>query len=359
MSAVSELEFLRKLQRLLDEGDFVATYKYALLQALADLCVEHDLIPDRPLRIPLNAIAEKFIEYYWGQAVPYAPDLDGGGVLKQNTGKQAAVINWLVEERLSVDGSLAALRMQPKRWRGLVSNVAAKVKEMPLRWLQVMGGKPEEFIYRQNHIVGGCIELLPGVQQCFRSFHGLITNLVRGGWLSQIRRITTNQALLGERGDIAEFLFGSERRSLNGYRSVLRDHQKALCFYCSREVKNAGDADHFIPWSRYPADLGHNFVFSHPACNNSKRDFLAHPRFLARWRENNIDHGHSLAEMFDEKGLLHDAERSRYIAWWAYEQGQKSSAHVWDGERGFQSLDGSWRSAMSPLAKVAEVPGVY
>ena len=181
VSAVSELEFLRKVQRLLDEGDFVATYKYALLQTLADLCVEHELILDRPLRIPLSAIAEKFIEYYWVQAVPYAPGLDGGGVLKQNTGKQAAVINWLVEERLSVDGSLAALRMQPKRWRGLVSNVVGQVRKMPLWKLQVMGGRPEEFLFRQDHLENGCIELLPGVQQCFRSFHGLITNLVRGG----------------------------------------------------------------------------------------------------------------------------------------------------------------------------------
>jgi hypothetical protein len=310
------------------------------------------------LRIPLNAIAEKFIEYYWGQALPYAPDLDGSGVLKQNTGKQAAVINRLIREQAETGASLAALRTQPKRWRSLVSNVVGQVRKMPLWKLQVMGGRAEEFLFRQDHLENGCIELLPGVQQSFRAFHGLITNLVRGGWLGQVRRIGWNRPLIGERGDIAEFLFGSERSSLEDYRSILREHQAARCFYCRGEVRHGGDADHFIPWSRYPVDLGHNFVFSHPACNNSKRDFLAHPDFLAQWRENNLDHGHSLAEMFDEKGLMHDAERSRYIAWWAYEQGQKSNAHVWDGKRGITSLDGSWRSAMSPLARVAEVSGV-
>ena len=40
MSATRDLEFLRKIQRLLSEGEFVATYKFALLQALADLSVE-------------------------------------------------------------------------------------------------------------------------------------------------------------------------------------------------------------------------------------------------------------------------------------------------------------------------------
>src|ERR1700738_2246052 len=35
-----QLEFLSKIQRLLGEGQFTATYKYALLLAIADICVE-------------------------------------------------------------------------------------------------------------------------------------------------------------------------------------------------------------------------------------------------------------------------------------------------------------------------------
>ena len=66
MSAVSDLEFLRKIQRLLAEGEFVATYKFALLQSLADLSVERALSPgrDNGLSLRLADIAEKFIEYY-------------------------------------------------------------------------------------------------------------------------------------------------------------------------------------------------------------------------------------------------------------------------------------------------------
>jgi hypothetical protein len=83
---IAELAFLRKLQRLLNEGDFVATYKFALLNALADLSLERSSDADGSLRVPLTAIAEKFIEYYWRQARPYRA-LDGRGfVLLQNTG---------------------------------------------------------------------------------------------------------------------------------------------------------------------------------------------------------------------------------------------------------------------------------
>ena len=49
---IGELEFLRKLQRLLAEGDFVATYKFALLNALADLSLEREPAADGSLRVP-------------------------------------------------------------------------------------------------------------------------------------------------------------------------------------------------------------------------------------------------------------------------------------------------------------------
>lgn len=39
-SAEAQLVFLAKLQRLFTESDFTATYKFALLMALADLAVE-------------------------------------------------------------------------------------------------------------------------------------------------------------------------------------------------------------------------------------------------------------------------------------------------------------------------------
>ena len=41
-SAEQQLNFLQHLQRLFDEGEFVATYKYALLMALAELSVESE-----------------------------------------------------------------------------------------------------------------------------------------------------------------------------------------------------------------------------------------------------------------------------------------------------------------------------
>jgi hypothetical protein len=66
-----QIGFLLNVQRLLEDGQFTATYQYALIAALADLSVESG--DDSGGRLPLStfAIPEKFVEYYWRHAAPY------------------------------------------------------------------------------------------------------------------------------------------------------------------------------------------------------------------------------------------------------------------------------------------------
>jgi 5-methylcytosine-specific restriction endonuclease McrA len=74
--------------------------------------------------------------------------------------------------------------------------------------------------------------------------------------------------------DLSTLLFDRGRSNLEVCRLILRDVHRGQCFYCRQTLKNAGEVDHFIPWSRYPTDLGHNFVLAHPGCNNAKSDFV-------------------------------------------------------------------------------------
>ncbi len=56
------VEFLRQLQRILSDGSFVATYKYALLHALADLAVIKGEDSGAELTLSTREIAEQIIE---------------------------------------------------------------------------------------------------------------------------------------------------------------------------------------------------------------------------------------------------------------------------------------------------------
>ena len=77
--------------------------------------------------------------------------------------------------------------------------------------------------------------------------------------------------------DLSEFLFGAERSGLRSIADGLLDLQRGACFYCAGKLRESGEVDHFIPWSRYPLDLGHNFVLAHASCNRDKRDMLSAP----------------------------------------------------------------------------------
>jgi hypothetical protein len=93
-------------------------------------------LPQRPgpgldwsRKIALSDIAEKFIEYYSRQAIPYAPGMEQGDVLKQNTGKQAAIINAIVAFRNHFLGSIQLARRDAPVWKKLVAKVAGTIKD--------------------------------------------------------------------------------------------------------------------------------------------------------------------------------------------------------------------------------------
>lgn len=335
----THLDFLRNLQRLLDEGTFVATYKYALLQSLADLAVEKQSDADGSIRIPVSEIAEKFIQYYWRQSLPYR---GGEGVLLQNSGKQAAVINRVEEARERYDGNLAAAAKDRVEWRRLRASVSSVIRKMPLWKLQQVAGEQQEFLYRRDEYLSGTIRLLPDAVESLRDMYVIVSHFVKGAWIGQIQRIGYNREILGEIAGLPEFMFGSERESLEKYRQILQEYQNSHCFYCDGVVKK-GDLDHFIPWSRYPIDLGHNFVFAHPKCNNQKRDFLAHVDHLSRWKDTNLSDRHILATEFKDAGLAHDAARTEQVTIWAYEQGEAAGAHVWYAGDEFVALGPEWQ----------------
>ncbi|MBK7703590.1 MAG: HNH endonuclease [bacterium] len=157
------------------------------------------------------------------------------------------------------------------------------------------------------------VVLNPGVAFCFRRFHGLVTRLVQDAWIRFVRNRPANQPLLGEAVDLGAFLFGSERANLDLYRPLLVEMQGNTCFYCTARLGRS-DVDHFIPWSKYPHDLGHNFVLACAPCNHSKRDLLADHRHRERWLRRNQDKGAQMSAEFQDLRLPHDLTGSLTVA---------------------------------------------
>jgi 5-methylcytosine-specific restriction endonuclease McrA len=333
--------FLRNMQRLLSEGLFVASYKFALVHALADLAVLKGDDSGSPLELSTKEIAAKFVELYWRQSRPFPVGGESSGlVLQQNTGKQAAIIAKIALSQQEFGGSLFRLKQgSPDQWHDLVAEVDTVVRTMPLWKLQTVGNEPLEFLY-DNVGKGTKITLKPGVSYCLRAFYELIRDLIEGAWVRFVQKLNANK--LGNITDLGSFLFGNERACLDSYRPILMDVQKGTCLYCQKSLTQQSQVDHFIPWSRFPADLGHNFVLAHDKCNNAKSDFLAAERHLEAWLKRNREYKSELQERLIASALPCDLGASMQVAKWMYQQTEKSNGQVWVMEKVLKHLDLAW-----------------
>ena len=291
------IAFAERLIALLDEGVFTATYKFAVLLALLDVCLERTSASgEPPASVSVADLARRVTELYWPQTNPYA-GLVGPAVLRQNSSGQAEIVRAIqrFREKNAPDPSATlttARAAAPQQYARLLDVVGWKLIEMPLPRLQVMGGVHDEFIYRigwdkavtaadvrapgfdaRVHFVGRAAEYL--VQ-----LGGLLRPLVEVKWANLVMRF--NARAVSDAG-LPEFLFGAERISLAAVRPVLREVQSGRCFYCGGGLRGVADVDHFVPWARWPDNGIENLVVAHPGCNNSKRDFLAASRHLAAW----------------------------------------------------------------------------
>lgn len=330
-----QLEFLNKIQRLFSEGDFTATYKFALLISLADLAVERGSDDSSPLALPLNAIGLKFIQLYWQQSAPYK----GQEQLAQNLGAKAAVLKNLEEYRRVHRTLSPQSPMELKDFQRLLAKVTQTVRDQPIQFIQNLPGGRNEFLFQ---IEKDAVALLPGVAFCLRRFQPLIQQLSRSHWINHIKGNRRNSLILGSDSDLEAFLFETPRQALTSVAGDLRKINNR-CHYCARSVQEA-DVDHFIPHAMYPRDLMHNFVLAHPTCNRSKSDTLAAKPHLQKWMEFVQTNNDNLAQIGYDAGINVDYQSTSAVAQWGYTNAASNGSHAWLRSAEYESIDSTYLS---------------
>lgn len=193
-----QIDFISYVQRLLQEGDFASTYKFAFLHALADICIEKDIPSNGMLSILLDEIVDTMISLYWQHAKPFFPAKEQqlqGGILLQNPGKQAKIIADIIELQINGARNLGQAKSSPF-WPQIYRNTMRTLKEGPLWRLQILSKQEECFLF--PHIKNRpYIELNTGIADCFRLFHDLVVQLSRQGWIDKVSKIQQNQQVIG------------------------------------------------------------------------------------------------------------------------------------------------------------------
>ena len=332
-----QLKFLKHIQQILQSGTFTSTYKFALLISITRLAIEQGQDTGAALHLEYQDIAEKFIDLYWKQSLPFQFNQYEPFTIHQSTGKQAKIISEIQNAQQQFK-TLAALRKDVLYWNRLKRAVATTVKQMPVVYLQNLNGQTVEFLY--------CLEdskqslnLLPKVMYCLRQFSEIIEELCQKRWIDFVRLNKQNLVILDGLPDLDEFMFAPSRNQLGQVADFLIDLQQCQCFYCGKSLKNSKYAvDHFIPWSLYPADTGHNFVLADDKCNSQKSNYLASEQFLQKWQERNYLHDQSIVREISQFGFLTDIQRSHRVADWAYKQAIENEYLVWLGGKDKQIL---------------------
>lgn len=319
-SADQQLEFLNHIQQLIRLAETTSTYKFALLLSMTRLAIEQGESSGNTLTLNINDIAEKFIELYWNQARPFHFDEDPF-VLMQNSGSAQAAVISLIEKTQKKYSTITKARAATESWKSLLNKVTTVINQNPIERLQIIHRTPVEFLYRYEDCTKTEIRLLPNVMYCLRAFNIIIEELCQKSWVGAVRLNRSNRYLFDLFPDLDSFMFDTNRNLLTKAEPILRELQENTCFYCGKKIaKDSHAIDHFIPWSLYQYDTGHNFVLTDRSCNSQKSNFLAADIFYQKWLKRNLIHNNFITHEMTEIGFTTSKERSENIANWAYKQ---------------------------------------
>lgn len=381
MSERDAIAFGEKVLALLDQGSFTATYKYAVLLALIDTCLEGvDASGRPPSAVTPRQLAVRVIELYWPQARLYGTSSDEAIVLRQNSSSQAEILTLICRFKSGIgrghEPSLHRARLADHHsYTTLVDEVAWKLVEMPLPRLQRFGGG-EPFLYELNWDLDVRrsdyrqrperfhIRLRPDVGGHLIRLAGLLRPLIQQQWVERIVHWNRRQVPeLATRADLDAFLFGADRADLAPVRRELREAQARRCLYCQEELLGRVQVDHFLPWARYPDDGIHNLVAAHPECNSRKRDALAAAQHVERWAERfRSPIGARLGHIAHERRWPAHPQRTLSVARAVYLR-LPPDARLWSVREQFVAPEASRLEAAlrfaSAASAAAEEPGAF
>jgi hypothetical protein len=374
---------------LLETGNFVSTYKHAVLLALIDLCAEkHVAFGSGDVQIvTTRELANRVIELYWRQTRPVvlgSADRAARVLNQNNQGPEArrrlgggivADIHDFREhwerERGAKRPSCPSRRGDDDGFDALADKVEWKLIEMPLPKLEGRESRRRLFEIGwddatsrpsaasvQRYQKGepssfdNAIRLTPAARDAFVRFRGLLRPYVQLHWASKVGKLNGLEV-----DELHTALFGCERVSLAVVRKPLVELQGNRCFYCGGSLGHAEPhVDHFLPWASTNDDSLFNLVVADKRCNESKSAWLAAPEHLDRWvvrLERDATHLDAIAAATKWNA---GAARVRGLAATLYERA--STGTLWSRPGTFEPIDPSLiRPLVARLRGNSPAPG--
>lgn len=355
--------FAERLLAVLDEGRRTSTYKLAVLLGLIELCFEKTRKDgDPPEMVTTSELAEKVIELYWRQAVPYQGE-SAELLLDQNQGPasqrgkrlSAKIVREIAGFRQKNPNATLYEVRSPTQFDSASSaatpfdelhrSIEQTLIKMPLPKLQRLGESEDRFIYEiawnddiregtwsGSHGFDNRIHFVAGAARNLVRLSSLLRPLIRQKWTAMVADLN---ALPGV--ELEEFLFGVDRTALTRVSGPLLELQAGRCFYCEQSIRGDAQVDHFIPWSRHSDDGIDNLVAADRRCNAAKQNFLAGRRHLEHWVARGQHRSAELANISLDRNWPRQQQRTLGIVRASYES--VPGGYLWIAPKEFELSD--------------------
>jgi len=282
---------LDRIEAVLNRDNKVATYKLALFRALAELAqTSYNLARwriDGKVLIPLEAVAEKWITYFW-PIVEYTEVR-----IPQTTGRSIAFRSLLLElieiysskhgglSRFSIDFRNQQISEKADRvYRKLMSKLKSTIWNQPVRY----AGGGEDFSVFQYEKTDKCLAMDADMWRELSLTGRWIQDATILRWAELTSKIS-NGAI--KPSTVVDLLLTTPlpERNVNAAKQIYDSLDGKECVWTERRIINAYDVDHAIPFSLWHNNDLWNLLPANQQANSQKRDKLPSRKLINRRRD--------------------------------------------------------------------------
>lgn len=305
MQTIDPITLAEKVIGLLDSTKYVATYKWASLDAIIQLISESiSDSGDAPVSIAAKKVGTRVMEIYWQQSVPFTFDLSGKPIFlsQSSTGKNLDIPQIISKYRTTKNLTAKNDSLDTQRQvdqigvEALEQEIQARVIGQPLSKLQRFGNGSNsvedrflyDFSWKDEESFGkihkkgfdDSIRFRPGVAEGLLRIQSLLRPYLENLW---IQKVADRNRDITDAASLEEFLFGSKRTGHARIRPYLVSLQNNECFYCEKVFAGQIEVDHFLPHSKHRNEALDNLLATCRTCNGSKSDSYVSIRHLIKW----------------------------------------------------------------------------
>ena len=281
-NGTAQTRSIDRIESIINRDTKFATYKLALLRSLCDIAQYEsgvaEWLTDGSVGVPINAIAERWIEYYW-PIVESKVFIPQSGADKPDSAKPITFrksLNELISFYRAAGGlagftadrsagSLQAFSLGP--YNGALSKVKAAIKQ-PVRYAG-SNALTKPFYFEKS---GQLVVMDGDVWRQFVLLGHLIHDSILLRWAEETHRMSKGDIKVSE---VFDLLLASTlpARDVADAKEIYSSFGTLECVWSGKSIRKF-DVDHAIPFSLWRDNSLWNLLPAAPSINNSKSDKL-------------------------------------------------------------------------------------